>query len=317
MNDLLDRAVDLLAPLAHIDPRWALLALAFHLGNLVCRATAWRNVLAAAYPDERFSATRVGMSYAVGVGLNGYLPARGGDAAKVGLVRMQHPDTCAVTIASSCTVVVLFDALVGLSIFSIAWATGALPTAPRMPATLATITSSPIVTLGIVAAIALGIGMLVRRFGPRLRSGLAHARQGVAVLQSPVRYARTVLSVQTLAWCCRIGVVTCMLAAFGIPASLPLAALLVVAGGMSTIVPVPGGAGTQQALAIVLLAAVATTSQALSYSVGLQVAVTVVNTSIGILAAMLMFGRLHPLRASCETTPDETVRPSEEQTSRP
>ncbi len=315
MTGLLDRAVDLLAPLAQIDPRWALLALAFHLGNLACRATAWRNVLAAAYPDERFSTTRVGMSYAVGVGLNGYLPARGGDAAKVGLVRMQHPDTCAVTIASSCTVVVLFDALVGLAIFSIAWATGALPAAPRTPAALEAVVSSPIATVAVVAALALGAGALVRRFGSRLRSGLAHARQGVAVLHSPARYARTVLSVQSLAWCCRIGVVTCMLAAFGIPASLPLAALLVVAGGMSTIVPVPGGAGTQQALAIVLLAAVATTSQALSYSVGLQVAVTVVNTSIGILAAMLMFGRLHPLRALRDATAAASLRPVVEPTS--
>ena len=314
MSGLLDRAIDLLAPLAQIDPRWALLALAFHLGNLACRATAWRNVLAAAYPNEPFSTTRVGMSYAVGVGLNGYLPARGGDAAKVGLVRMQHPDTCAVTIASSCTVVVLFDAIVGISIFSIAWASGALPAAPHMPASVGAIVSSPGVTVGIVALLAVGLGLLVRRFGSRIRSGLAHARQGVAVLHSPMRYARTVLSVQSLAWCCRIGVVTCMLAAFGIPASLPLAALLVVAGGMSTIVPVPGGAGTQQALAIVLLAAVATTSHALSYSVGLQVAVTVVNTSIGLLAAMLMFGRLHPLRALRDATAAASMRPVAEPT---
>lgn len=315
MTDFLDRALELLAPLTHLDARWALLALAFHVGNLLCRATAWRNVLAAAYPDERFSTTRVGMSYAVGVGLNGYLPARGGDAAKVGLVRMQHPATCAVTIASSCTVVVFFDAIVGLSIFSVAWATGALPAAPHLPALLATITSSPVATLSMLAAVAVGFGALVRRFGSRIRSGLVHARQGVAVLHSPARYARTVLSVQSLAWCCRIGVVTCMLAAFGIAATLPLAALLVVAGGMSTIVPVPGGAGTQQALAIVLLAAVATTSQALSYSVGLQVAVTVVNTSIGIVAAMLMFGRLHPLRALSDATAAASLRPAPEPTS--
>jgi uncharacterized membrane protein YbhN (UPF0104 family) len=315
MTGLFDRALELLAPLANIDPRWALLALAFHVGNLACRATAWRNVLAAAYPDERFSTVRVGMAYAVGVGLNGYLPARGGDAAKIGLVRMQHPGTCAVTIASSCTVVVLFDAIVGLSIFSIAWATGALPTAPRMPAALDALVASPIATAAVVAALALGIGALVRRFAPRLRSGLAHARQGVAVLHSPVRYARTVLSAQSLAWCCRIGVVASMLAAFGIEASLPLAALLVVAGGMSTIVPVPGGAGTQQALAIVLLAAVATTAQALSYSIGVQVAVTAINTSIGIVAAMVTFGRLHPLRALRDAAASASLRPAVEPTS--
>ncbi len=310
MNDLLGRAMDLLAPLAQIDPRWALLALAFHLGNLVFRATAWRNILAAAYPSERFSTTRVGMSYAVGVGLNGYLPARGGDAAKVGLVRIQHPATCAVTIAASCTVVVLFDAFVGLSIFTGAWATGSLPAAPRMPAFVHAITSSSTMSIALAIVVVAAVVLIGRRLAPHLRSTIAHARQGVAVLHSPARYARTVLSVQSLAWCCRIGVVACMLAAFGIPASLPLAALLVVAGGMSTIVPVPGGAGTQQALAIVLLAGIATTSQALSYSVGLQVAVTIVNSSIGILAAMLMFGRLHPLRALRDATAAASLRPA-------
>jgi uncharacterized membrane protein YbhN (UPF0104 family) len=314
MSDLFDRLLQLLAPLAHVDPRWALLALAFHVGNLACRATAWRNVLAAAYPGERFSTVRVGMAYAVGVGLNGYLPARGGDAAKVGLVRLQHPNTCAVTIATSCTVVVLFDALVGLSIFAGAWATGSLPAAPRMPASFAAVGSSPLLAAGIAIAASLAVGAIARRLAPHLRSAIAHARQGVAVLRSPLRYARTVLTVQSLAWCCRIGVVACMLAAFGIPASLPLAALLVVAGGMSTIVPVPGGAGTQQALAIVLLSAVATTSQALSYSVGLQVAVTVVNTSIGVVAAMLVFGRLHPIRALREAAAAATLRPATEPT---
>lgn len=315
MSDLVQRALELLAPLASIDPRWALLALAFHLGNLACRAVAWRNVLAAAYPGERFSTLRVGMSYSVGVGLNGYLPARGGDAAKVALVRIQHPHTCAVTIAASCTVVVLFDAIVGLSIFTTAWLTGSLPAAPRMPAAVQSITDSSTVSVALVVGAGLAIGMLVRRIAPHLRSTIAHARQGVAVLHAPARYVRTVLSVQSLAWCCRIGVVSCMLAAFGIPASLPLAALLVVAGGLSTIVPVPGGAGTQQALAIVLLAAVATTSQALSYSIGLQVAVTMVNTSIGVVAAMLVFGRLHPLRALREAMAAATMRPAVEPTS--
>ncbi len=310
MSDAVGRLVELLAPLASIDPRWALLALVFHLGNLACRATAWRNVLAAAYPDERFSVVRVGLAYATGVGLNGYLPARGGDAAKVALVRVQHPHTCAVTIASSCTVVVLFDALVGLGILGTAWATGVLPEAPRVPAAVGAVVGNPVGALAVVAAVALLVAALARRFGPRMRSAAAHARQGIAVLTAPARYARTVLSVQTLAWCCRIGVVACMLAAFGIPASLPLAALLVVAGGMSTMVPVPGGAGTQQAMAVVLLAAVASTSQALSYSVGLQVAVTVVNTTIGLAAAMLVFGRLHPLRALRDAVAAASLRPA-------
>jgi uncharacterized membrane protein YbhN (UPF0104 family) len=234
----------------------------------------------------------------------------GGDAVKIALVRMQHPHTCAVTIAASCTVVVLFDAIVGVSIFTGAWLTGSLPAAPRVPAALGELAAAPATPLVLAITVLAALVLAARRFAPHVRSAVAHARQGVAVLHAPGRYARTVLSVQALAWCCRIGVVYSMLAAFGIPAALPLAALLVVAGGMSTLVPVPGGMGTQQALAVVLLAAVATTSQALAYSVGLQVAMTLVNTSIGIACAMLVFGRLHPIRALRDATAAASMRPA-------
>lgn len=310
----IDQILHLLAPIAGIDPRWALLALVFQLGNLCCRSFAWRNVLGAAYPDERLSAWKVGLSYAVGVALNGYLPARGGEAAKVALVRMQHPGTNAVTVASSCSVVLVFDSLVGITLMAIGWMTGALPSAPGMPAPIATLLGSPLLLALVAVVLAVAGGYLVRHVGPRLRSAAQHMRQGLAVLRTPGRYARTVLSIQSLAWCCRIGVVFALLAAFGIPASVSLAALVVVVGGMSTLVPVPGGAGTQQALAVFVLSAVATTSTALSFSVGMQVGITVVNTTIGMAAAMLVFGRLHPLRALRDATQAAALRPVVEPT---
>ena len=309
MTDLIHRLGDLLAPLAHVDPRWALLALALQVGNLVLRSFAWRNVLVAAFPTQRIGAYKVGRAYAVGVALNGYLPARAGDAAKVALVRSQHPDTNAVTIASSCSVVVLFDSLVGIALLLVALATGALPALPALPL-VGTVADSPWMTLAIAGLLLATAVPLLRRLAPRLRSAWLHARQGVAVLGSPVRYLRTVVAVQSLAWACRIGIVYCMLAAFGIDASLPLAAIVMVVGGMSTMVPVPGGAGAQQALAVFVLAGVATAGTALSYSIGMQVGVTVVNTLIGTIAAMLIFGRIHPLRALRDAAAMATVRPA-------
>jgi uncharacterized membrane protein YbhN (UPF0104 family) len=313
-DSIIDHVVALLAPIGGIDPRWALLALAFQLGNLCCRAFAWRNVLGAASPDPRLSVWRVGLAYAVGVALNGYLPARGGEAAKVALVRMQHPETNAVTVASSCSVVLVFDSLVGIALMTLGWATGALPAAPGIPAPIAAVLGSPLLLGTGALVLAIAGGYLARHVGPRLRSAAVQMRRGLAVLRTPGRYARTVLSVQSLAWCCRIGVVFALLSAFGIGASLPLAALVVVVGGMSTLVPVPGGAGTQQALAVFVLSAVATTSSALTFSVGMQVGITMVNTTIGMIAAMLIFGRLHPLRALRDAAAHAALRPAVEPT---
>jgi uncharacterized membrane protein YbhN (UPF0104 family) len=85
-----------------------------------------------------------------------------------------------------------------------------------------------------------------------------------------------------------------MLAAFGVPASIPVAGLVVVAGGLSTAVPTPGGVGTQQLLVVLALQQVATAASALSFSVGMQVGVTLTNTLLGLLALSLYFRTLRP-----------------------
>ena len=86
-----------------------------------------------------------------------------------------------------------------------------------------------------------------------------------------------------------------MLAAFGVPATVPIAGLVVVASGMSTLVPAtPGGAGTQQLLIVVALQQVASAASALSFSIGMQVGITLVNTIVGVVAIMLVFGTMRP-----------------------
>jgi uncharacterized membrane protein YbhN (UPF0104 family) len=97
------------------------------------------------------------------------------------------------------------------------------------------------------------------------------------------------------AWTCRIGVAFALLAAFGLPATLPLAGLVVVAGGMSTLVPAtPGGAGTQQLLIVLVLQQTATAASALAFSIGMQVGLTAVNTAIGLLGMLLVVRTLRP-----------------------
>ena len=92
-----------------------------------------------------------------------------------------------------------------------------------------------------------------------------------------------------------LGVAFAMLAAFGVPATLPVAGLVVVASGMSTLVPAtPGGAGTQQLLIVVALQQVASAASALSFSIGMQVGVTLVNTIVGLAAITLVFGTMRP-----------------------
>jgi Lysylphosphatidylglycerol synthase TM region len=276
-----------------LDWRFLAAALVLQLASVACRAACWRNVLAAAYPQQRLPLFSLGCAYTAGMALNAYLPARGGECAKVALARAQIPGSCVPTIAASLTVLLLADFVFGASLLLALWATGVLPELPSVPA----VGLTP-VAIGVATVVLLGVALVARRFGAPLRRLLSSAAQGLAILRSPLCYGRTVLPFQLAAWACRIGVVWLVLEAFRIEAGLATALLIVVLNGVSTAVPVPGGAGSQQILATYALQGVISTAAAVSFSVSLQIGITVLNTTVGLLAAMLLFRTLRPLAAA-------------------
>jgi hypothetical protein len=276
---------------AGLDGRYLAGALLLQLLNLSFRALAWRNVLGAAYPEQRVRVFPLGCAYAAGVALNGYLPARGGEAAKIGLVRAQIPGSAVPTIAGALSLVLILDAILGSALVVVLWALGVLPTLPALPLDKLPIVGAGLAVLGVAALIG-------QRARPQLvRTLVARAARGLAVLRSPRRYAATVVPFQLAAWGCRVGVVFLVLGAFGIDAGLGTAALLVVLNGLSTAVPVPGGAGAQQVLAAYALQNVVNAAGAVSFSLGMQVGVTAVNTTVGLVGAMILFRTLRPIAA--------------------
>lgn len=275
-----------------LDARYLLPALGLQLLTLVFRALAWRGVLVAAYPGRRIPILSVGGAYAAGVAMNAFTPARGGEVAKLLIARARIPGSTVPTLAATLTVVLIADGLIGAVLVCVLWATGVLPALPALPgvATLA---------LALAGLAVLGISLAVAyRLRPEpVRRVARRAAQGLAVVRSPGRYACTVLPFQVAAWWCRIGVVFLVLGAFGIEASLATAALVVVLNGASTLVPVPGGAGTQQVLATFALQGAVSAATAVSFSLGMQVGVTVVNTTVGLVAMMLLFRTVRPVGA--------------------
>ncbi|HEX6020345.1 MAG TPA: lysylphosphatidylglycerol synthase domain-containing protein, partial [Solirubrobacter sp.] len=256
------------------------------------RSAAWHGVLAAAYPDRAVPFLRILTAYAGGVALNAVAPARGGDAVKIGLVRAAVPGSSVPTIAATMSVLVALDVAISTVLLIVVGATGAVPLDFAGAFDRAG-TAAPIVAAGLAAA---GIaGFFARR---RLRTLAARLRQGGAVLRTPTRYARRVALPQLAAWCCRVGVVMCLLAAFGLPASVPLAGLVMVVAGASTVVPLtPGGAGTQQLMLAVALSQTASATAVVSFSLAMQASVTAVNALLGLAAAMALCGTLRPVRA--------------------
>jgi uncharacterized membrane protein YbhN (UPF0104 family) len=289
LTDAVDTASD---RFGHLDGRFLLPALALQLGTLVFRALAWRGVLVAAYPGRRIPVLSVGGAYAAGVAMNAFTPFRGGELAKVLIARTRIPGSTVPTLAASLTVVLVVDALIGSALVGTLWATGVLPVLPAPPGALAL----ELGALGVaVASVAVGLAFRLR---PEAMGRLKRrAGQGLRIARQPGRYACTVLPFQVAAWGCRIGVVWLVLAAFGIRASVATAALVVVLNGASTMVPVPGGAGTQQVLATYALQGAVSAAAAVSFSLGMQVGVTAVNVTVGLVAMMLLFRTVRPVGA--------------------
>ena len=285
---------------AAADPRLALLALILHLANIAFRSLAWTNVLRAAYPDRRVPLLGIAGAYAAGMALNSFVPARGGDVAKIALVRTRIRGSSVPAIGSSMGVLSAFDAVVGATVILLLAAFGRIPSPPGLPglpAVVGSVAGHPAL-VGVAAVLLVGTGLAIgRRWAPRVRSVWQGFRQGFAILGSPRRYATEVVPVQLAAWTCRIGAAYFLLAALNVPASLSAAAIVVVVGGLSTLVPTPGGVGTQQVMLAYLLHTTASTATIVSFSIGMQAAVTTLNVIIGLTAATLMLRTLRPMSA--------------------
>ena len=290
-----DRAFGtLLDHIEALDARLVVPALVLQLAVLVLRAVAWRNILVAAC-RQRISVFAVVCAYSAGVALNGLLPARGGDAAKVGLVRTRVPGSSVATIAGSLPVLCVLDAVIVASLLGTLWSAGAIPAVPLPALPDASHLALPLTAA--VAVGALGATLASRRFSFRVRPLLTSALQGLSILRSPAQLVCSVLPWVLGAWACRIGAIYLALGAFHIHASLATAALLVVLSGASNAVPVPGGGGSQQLLATYALRGTVPAAGALSFSFGVQLGVTALNSAVGVLAAMALFRTLRPVAA--------------------
>ena len=274
--------------------------MAFHLANFGFRAAGWRNVLRAAYPDRRVPLLGIAGAYAAGVAINSFTPARGGDAVKVALVRARIPGSSVPTIASTMGVVSALDAVVAATAIGVLSVLGLLPAPPGLPqlpggVTIVTDHTVMAAAAGLaVAALAVAFG---RRLAPRLHRIWVDLKAGTAILATPRRYATQVVPLQLSAWTCRIGAAYFLLAAFGVPATIPSAVIVVVVGGLSTLVPTPGGVGTQQLFVAYFLHATASTATLVAFSIGMQATVTTVNIALGLAATMLMLRTMLPGRA--------------------
>ena len=170
--------------------------------RLTVRTVVWRNIIAAAYPGRKVRRRSVLGGYLGGVGPNAVVPARGGDALKLFLVKHRVPGSTYPTLAATLVVETLFDAVVGIGLLIWAIQLGALPSLhslPRLPnVDWPWVLKHPhvlevgLLVLGfLLGAAAVSASRSVRAFWRRVG-------QGFAIVRDPPPYVAGVVTWQAL-----------------------------------------------------------------------------------------------------------------------
>jgi hypothetical protein len=194
------------------------------LGGVV-RMRAWHAAVVDVAPRVRYR--DVVLAHLGGAGFNGIVPAHGGDAVKLALLKRRAPEARIGQLLGSLAPPAAIEALVTALILAWALATGVLgaPSPGQIPLPL----------VGAAAAVAAGLLWLLARRAPRL---LRDVRAGMTALRRPrelgARIAPWVLAARVV----RLGALACFLAAVGLPATLIGALLLMaVQGGVGSTGP--------------------------------------------------------------------------------
>lgn len=280
-----------------------LYALSLQLAKVLARTRAWRNVLAAAYPDAVVHWRSVFAAYAAGAGVNAIVPARGGDLLKLSIIKRRLPEATYTTLASSLVVETILDGAISVTLLLWALHAHVLPGVQvlnRLPSVdwfwLFSRPRTAALTLLATLIAGFAAGIWAARRITRFRTRVA---QGVVILRTPRRYLLGVVSWQLVDWGLRLATIYFFLRAFHIPAPFANELRVQVTQSLSTIVPLtPAGIGTEQALIVYVLSGQASSSALLSLSVGMKAILSTFNIVLGVAATAVTLRTLHWRRAT-------------------
>ncbi len=282
-----------------VAPGWIVAGILLHVLHQVVRARGWFNIIRAAYPEATALRARdVTLAYLAGAGLNGVLPARSGDLAKLYLIRRRAPDTRWSTLIATFVPETLFEIVVGIGLVIWALSRGFLPV-PVTPSELPSVDVSlfiqhPLISTAGAAAVGVALVLLFRALRRRARDVLIRMRQGLAILGRPRDFLVGVVTWQALARVIRLCSLACFMAAFALPVTVATVVLVMAAQGGGRIIPIaPVSAGLRLAMltygfvAVTGEAADIATITAFAFGVGATTLITGLAISIAILGREL------------------------------
>ena len=208
-------------------------------------AFAWLPILRYAYPDAEIPFRPVLASYAVGVALNGFLPANIGTFVMMFLFLTFIPGSTFPGVFAGWLVHKIFFTLAGGFVYLYLF----LSVPGSFDIELGNISSHPFVTAIVLAGGAFLLVLLGRLFWKQVKKLWEKAKAGGAILSDRPAYFGRVFLPEFLGWTAKLAVTGLFLAAYGIPVTFHTIMSVVGGNSLANVASfTPGAVGITQAV---------------------------------------------------------------------
>jgi len=288
VREWLDQLWDQIKDIWEANPGYIIGALVLQTGQTVFAGLSYYGILSAAYPGK-VKFWPVAASYAVGVAMNGFLPANIGTFVTLLMFVAIIPGCTIGGAIAAYLVQKIFFTIAGTFVYLYMF----LSVPGAFDISFGNLTSHPGLTLIVVVGAGVLLVLLGRIFWRQVKKLWAQAKQGGAILSTPKRYLTRAFLPSFLSWVCKLGVVAILLAAFGIAVTFESVIWVVGSGSLANVASfTPGAVGVTQATNALALKTCCDVpnSVAVDYSTAQQLITTAWNQVVAIVLVLWVFG---------------------------
>ena len=249
---------------------------------------SYYGILRFAYPGEVRIAPIV-TAYAVGVAMNGFLPANIGTFVTLLMFVAIIPSATFGGAIAAYLVQKIFFTVAGTFVYLYLF----LSVPNSFDVNLGGLKDHPVSAIVILVGGAILIVMLARIFWSKVKKLWDQAKQGGAILSHPSQYLLRAFLPSFLSWLCKLGVIAIFLAGFAIPVTFESVMWVVGSGSLANVASVtPGAAGITQATNALALDTCCDvpTDTAVAYSTAQQLIITAWNVLFATVLVVIVFG---------------------------
>ena len=261
---------------------------ALQTGQTFFAGLSYYGILRAAYPGQ-VELMPIFAAYAVGVAMNGFLPANIGTFVTLLMFVAIIPAATFAGSMAAYLVQKIFFTIAGTFVYLYLF----LSVPGSFDENLGDITDKPLLFLGIVVGGGFLIFLLSRIFWEQVKKLWEKAKQGGAILATPKRYLTRAFLPSFVSWLCKLAVIGVFLAAFAIPVTFESIMWVAGSGSLANVASfTPGAVGITQATNALALDQCCDVPRdtAIAYSTAQQLIITAWNVGLALVLTVVVFG---------------------------